>query len=215
VSAELGLRERKKEQTRRLLTETARRLFAERGFDHVSVAEIARTAEVSETTVFNYFPSKEDLVFGGLEAFEREMLDSVRGRAEGEDALEAFAGFVLRPRGILASQDREAADRLLEISRMIATSPTLLAREQQILARYTRSLTALLAQETGAAPDDPRPYVAANALVGVHRELIDYVRTRILGGTPRLDRLARDTRAHGERAFALLRDGLGDYAVRA
>jgi AcrR family transcriptional regulator len=214
VRAEPGLRERKKEQTRRLLSETARRLFAERGFDEVSVAEIARAADVSETTVFNYFPSKEDLVYSGLEAFEREMLDAVRERAEGATALQAFAGFVLEPRGFLSSREPGAADRLLEVSRMIATSPTLLAREQQILARYTRSLAALLADETGAADDDPRPYVTANALIGVHRELIDYVRARILGGTPRLDRLARDTRAHGERALELLRDGLGNYAVK-
>ena len=65
-----GLRERKKQQTRELIAETARRLFAERGFEQVSVAEIARTADVSEKTVFNYFPTKEDLVYWRLESFE-------------------------------------------------------------------------------------------------------------------------------------------------
>jgi len=80
MAAELGLRERKKERTRQLLSETARRLFSERGFEQVSIAEIAREAEVSEQTVFNYFPSKEDLVYSGLEIFEDQLLASIRER---------------------------------------------------------------------------------------------------------------------------------------
>ena len=62
-SSMTGLRERKKQQTRRHIAETARRLFSERGFEHVPVAEVARVADVAETTVFNYFPRKEDLVY--------------------------------------------------------------------------------------------------------------------------------------------------------
>ena len=63
----------REQQKRQLLAETARPLFAERGFEQVSVAEIARTADVSEPTVFNYFPTKEDLVYSGLERFEDEL----------------------------------------------------------------------------------------------------------------------------------------------
>src|SRR3954467_12797148 len=79
----VGLRELKKQRTRELIAETARRLFAERGFERVTVAEIARAAEVSEQTVFNYFPTKEDLVYWRLEAFEDELLSAVRERAAG------------------------------------------------------------------------------------------------------------------------------------
>src|SRR3954470_24469510 len=82
-----GLRERKKEQTRRLIAETARRLFAERGFDAVTVGEVARAADVSEKTVFNYFPTKEDLFYSGMEAFEERLLGAVREREPGETAL--------------------------------------------------------------------------------------------------------------------------------
>src|SRR5205814_1146920 len=80
-STEPGLRERKKRQTRQSIADTARALFAERGFDRVTVAEVARAANVSEATVFNYFPTKEDLVFSGLEAFEAALVGAVRDRA--------------------------------------------------------------------------------------------------------------------------------------
>ena len=65
---ELGLRQRKKQQTRQLIADTAWRLFADRGFERVTVAEIAREAQVAVATVFNYFPTKEDLFFYRLEA---------------------------------------------------------------------------------------------------------------------------------------------------
>jgi AcrR family transcriptional regulator len=211
VSSPGGLRERKKEQTRQLIADTARELFAERGFDAVTVAEVARAADVSEATVFNYFPRKEDLVYGRLESFEDELLAAVRDRAPGESALKAFARFVLEPRGLLAGKN--ADEELLAITRMIAESPALLAREEEIFLRYTRSLASLLAEETGSRPDDVEPWVAANALMGVHRGLIVYVRGRVLAGR-RNPRLAREVRAQGERALALLQSGLGRYAVK-
>src|SRR5919198_1960081 len=105
MAAEVGLRERKKRRTRQLLADTARRLFSERGFENVSVAEIARVAEVSQATVFNYFPSKEDLVFSGLETFEEQLLRAIRERGSGETVVAAFARFVLEPRGFLAADD--------------------------------------------------------------------------------------------------------------
>src|SRR5215218_1831082 len=100
MSTEPGLRERKKRQTRQLIADTARRLFEERGFDGVTVAEIARTADVAEKTVFNYFPSKEDLFYSRLEAFEEELLEAIRARQPGETVLAAFGGFLLQPRGV-------------------------------------------------------------------------------------------------------------------
>src|SRR5919204_696841 len=100
----MGLRERKKQQTRELLAETARRLFTERGFERVSVAEIAREADVSEKTVFNYFPTKEDLVYWRLETFESELLRAIGERPRGESITAAFARFVLTPPGLLAAR---------------------------------------------------------------------------------------------------------------
>ena len=87
MNTELGLRERKKQQTRRAISDAAMRLFLERGFDQVSVAEVARAADVSEETVFNYFPTKEDLVYERMDTFEHELLAAVRERPVGESRL--------------------------------------------------------------------------------------------------------------------------------
>jgi AcrR family transcriptional regulator len=209
-----GLRERKKEQTRQLIAETARRLFTERGFERVTVAEIARAADVSEQTVFNYFPTKEDLVYWRLESFEDELLTTIRERAEGESVLAAFRRFVLKQRGLLGKSDPESRELLTALTRMITESPALLAREQQIFAGYTASLAALIADERGADAGDVEPWVAANALMGVHRALVHYARQRVVAGA-RHPRLAREVRAQADQAFTLLEQGLGGYATRA
>src|SRR4030095_17112782 len=93
---DLGLRERKKQQTRKLIYETAAGLFSERGFDAVTVAEIAREADVSEVTVFNYFPTKDDLFFGGMEFFEERVIEAVRSRPPGASVLSACRAPVLQ-----------------------------------------------------------------------------------------------------------------------
>lgn len=213
MSQRSGLRERKKQQTRRLIAETARRLFAERGFEGVTVAEVAAEAEVSEATVFNYFPTKEDIFYSGLEAFEEELLSTIREREPGESVITAFGRFVLEPRGLVAASNEEAVERLAAITRVISQSPALLAREQQIFQKYTGSLAGLIAEEVGAAADAVGPLVAANALMGVHRALVDYSRRQILAGV-RNPLVGRRVRAQGRQALALLGHGLGNYAIK-
>jgi AcrR family transcriptional regulator len=207
-----GLRELKKQRTRESIAETARQLFAERGFERVPVAEIARAAEVSEQTVFNYFPRKEDLVFWRLESFEDELLAAIREREDGESVPRAFGRFILRRRGLLAERDPDARERLVEITRMITESPALLARERQIFDRYTDSFARVLVGEVGAKADDVLPRVIANALMGVHRALIDYSRDRILADVPS-ERIVRELRTRGERAIAALEEGLRSVGV--
>src|SRR5829696_677358 len=101
-----GLRERKKQQTRQLIADTARELFASRGFEAVTVTDIARAADVSAQTVFNYFPTKEDLFYSRLEEFESELVGAVRDRAPGESVLTAFAQFILAQQGALDDTER-------------------------------------------------------------------------------------------------------------
>jgi AcrR family transcriptional regulator len=213
MGTEIGLRERKKQRTRELIAETAVGLFRERGFDAVTVAEIARKAEVAEKTVFNYFRTKEDLVYWRMESFEAELLQTIRDRKAGESVLAAFGRFVLTRRGLLAEQDPAAVERLAALTRMITDSPALAARERQIYERYTSSLAALIAEETGAGAADVQPWVAANALMGVHRALVDFSRSRITAGA-RNPALAREVRAQGKRALRSLEQGLGRYAIK-
>src|SRR5580692_11351070 len=214
MDAELGLRERKKLRTRQLITGTAMRLFAERGFAAVPVAEIARAAEVSEATVFNYFPTKEDLVYQGMEAFEAELLAAVRDRAAGESIAAAFGRFVLAPRGFLAAPDEDSARFLIAASKMIADSPALRSREREILARYTASLAALIAEDTAAEPDDLRPWVVARTLIGAHQSLIEFVRRHLTDGPVDHVDLARQVWARGREAMDQLEQGLAGYGAR-
>jgi AcrR family transcriptional regulator len=207
MNTELGLRERKKQQTRQAIADAAKRLFLERSFDRVSVAEVARAADVSEQTVFNYFPTKEDLVYERMDTFEHELLDAVRQRPEGESPLRAFARFILdRSDTAMAGDGRR---RVAELTRLVSASPALMARERQVVARYTDALAALLAQEAGASPDDIEPHLAAEAMMAFHRSLIEFARRRALSRKSSAD-LAAEIRAAGERALALLEGGLED-----
>ena len=214
MDAELGLRERKKLRTRQLIAETAMRLFVERGFDAVPVAAVARAAEVSEATVFNYFPTKEDLVYRGFEAFEDELLAAVRDRPIGESITAAFGRFVLTPRGFLGAPDEDSARFLIAVSKMIADSLALRAREREILARYTASLAELIAMDTTAGPDDLRPWVTARALIGTHQSLIEFVRHHLASGPVDHIELARQVSARGREALDLLEHGLGGYGAK-
>ncbi len=210
MATELGLRERKKQRTRQQIADTARRLFAERGFEAVPVSEIAREAEVSEATVFNYFPTKEDLFYNRLEAFEEELVSSIRDRPAGESVLVAFGRFVTIPRGLLAARDPEQVEHLAAITRVITESPALLAREQQIYAKYTAALAELLAAETGASSHELEPWLVARTLIGLHQALVDYSRREILAGA-RNPTLARRVRRQAQQALELLAAGLADY----
>ncbi|WP_207212033.1 TetR/AcrR family transcriptional regulator [Promicromonospora panici] len=203
----MGLRERKKQQTRHRLTETAWRLAADQGFDRVTVAEIARETGVSEATLFNYFRTKEDLFYEPLEAFGDELVQAVRDRPEGTTPSTAVRDFLLQDRGILAvgPDDEDAAQAQLRTQmRVINDSPALLAREQLAFARYTESLAGALRAED---VDPIAAAVVAHALIGVHRSLITFVRAEVLSGTPPR-RIAARTRRHCAAAFDLLESGI-------
>lgn len=210
----MGLREQKKDQTRQLIADTAWGLFADRGFDSVSVAEIARAAGVSEATAFNYFRTKEDMFFFRLEATGSRLIDAVSTRPVGEPVLTAVRRYMLGAGGQLARAaegDGVALTRLRTVNRVIAASPALLARERLAMARTSDALADLIVAEAGPAADPVGAHVVANAVVGVHRALIDHVRQFVLAGADPAE-IAADLPQASTRAFALLEHGLGDYA---
>jgi AcrR family transcriptional regulator len=194
-----GLRERNKRRTRAEIAATALRLFIERGFDKVSVIEVARAAGVAEKTIYNYFPSKASLVFDEDPAVLAAMVDAVRHRAVGESAI----GAVRKALASVAGQigDSPSAEARAGFQRMVAASETLLAHQRLIVSRYERSLAAVLADETGVDHDSPEPVAAAIALVGALRA--GYDSANVSGGVG----LAID------RALDLLEAGLGSYAT--
>lgn len=198
----MGLRELKKEQTRRHIAATALRLFRERGFDKVTVAQVARTAQVSEATVFNYFPTKEDLFYSGLEAFGERLVAAVADRSG--SVLAAVRDFMSDTSGMLEqieAGDADVLDRARTMHQIITASPALLAREQLGLARIAKDL----ARELG---DDFNAEVTAHALLGVHRSALDLARRRVLSDDP--GPIAADVRAHVRAACDILERGLGD-----
>lgn len=198
VATELGLRQRKKELTRQAIYEAARRLFADRGFDHVTVAEVAREANVSEVTVFNYFPSKEDLFYGGMHFFEEELLEAVRERKPSEAPVKAFRRKLLESVDGLRSKERFAVIR--KATEAYSASPSLYSHEREIVDRYTRQLGEVLGGDIEAM-------TVAAALMGAHRAVVDYVRARVREGV-RGEALADDARAQIRRAFGRLEKGL-------
>jgi AcrR family transcriptional regulator len=207
TASTLGLRERKKQQTRQLIFETASRLFGERGFDAVTVAEVARAADVSDLTVFNYFPTKADLYFGRMEFFEERLLAAVAERPDGEPVLNPFRRLIID--GAAQFSDVNA-ERIARAAPAIAASRALQMHEREVVARYARRLADLLARETHALPSDPVPIAVATAMFGAHRAVVEYVRGEVLAGH-RGPALAARVQAQATRVFAVLEAGIADY----
>ena len=196
----MGLRETKKLATRQEIADRAMELFAARGFDHVTVAEVAAAAGVSQKTVFNYFPSKEDLFFDEVPRREAALVEAIRSRAPGETILAALRQLQAR------ECTRLCQPGFAVFARIIEESPALQARELEVMARFAQVLAAEIERELGVDERDAR--LAASLLVGVHRQLFRSARSRALAGKHG-PAAVRRLRADLDRAYALLEHGLG------
>lgn len=199
-----GLRERKRRETRAMIAGAAMRLFAERGFDEVSVAEIAAAAGVAEKTVYNYFPVKAQLFFDEADDVLAELLAAVRYRRPGQPALAAVGTF-LAGRAEWAA-GRRPAQPSARFRQLIAGSSALQAQQRLMFGRYEAALASLLAEETGVPAGSAEPFAAAVALVGVIRAAFE----ADPGGPG-----GRGRAAAAAAALKLLGGGLASYAVRA
>ena len=205
-----GLRARKKQQTREQISDRATALFLERGFDRVTIAEVAAAADVAKMTVTNYFPRKEDLALDLGEVYIEQLAAIVRDREPGQSALAALRHAYLTA---VAAHDQLIGFSGEPFARMIADSPALTARVRDFNDDREVALAVALATETGAAPDDITPRVAAAQLAGVLRVLFDEITRRTLAGEADAEIAAALTR-DAEIAFDALEPGLGNYAVR-
>ncbi|AKH82041.1 TetR family transcriptional regulator [Streptomyces sp. CNQ-509] len=198
-----GLRERKKQRTRRLLSETAVRLFLERGYDAVSVAEVAAAAEVSKPTLFRYFPSKEDLVLHRFADHQDEAARVVTARAEGESPLAAlrrnFLDGLERRDPVTGLCDDPA---VIAYQRLLYGTPSLVAR----LAGWQERSERVLADALGGPA--VRARLAAGQIAAVQRILAEENVRRIADGES-ADAVAPDAKEAAELAFRQLAKGIG------
>jgi AcrR family transcriptional regulator len=211
VAEELSLRERKKRETRQRIADIAMGLFMLRGFEKVTVAEVAEAADVSVNTVFNYFRTKEDLFFDRQDVAVRSLGRVVADRRPGESAVQAVR------RDFHAALDERdwrygIAGGSLDFSRMVTESPALVARMRQMGDLREEYLAQVLAEETDADPDDPAPRLVAAQLVALTRVISgEFLRRRLAGES--LETVLPPVRAAADRGFDLVESGVGAYAV--
>jgi AcrR family transcriptional regulator len=198
----VGLREQKKLETRTVIANAAMQLFSSRGFDAVTVAEVAEAARVSEKTVFNYFPAKEDLFFDEADHREQALVADLRARAPGESMLAALR------RSAASNCGRLCSEHFARFARIIEDSPALQRRERQMFARFARVLEAALLDEGQVTQAEAA--VAANAVIGAHAWMFSTARKRALAGEfgPAA---TRRLRSELEKGFSVL-ESLGSFA---
>lgn len=207
-----GRRERKKELTRQAILQAAQRLFAERGFHAVTIAEVAEAADVAQQTIFNHFRSKEDLFFGKQEETVHGPADAVRERGPGESITAALRRYLVRY--LAHSCPPEHAEQKIERMRVLASSPPLQVRERELLQECEDELAATLRAELGAAEPGLLPELVASQYVAIKRTLLVEMRRRLLAGQPPAAVTAAVT-ALTDEVFDRLERGLAGVGVRA
>lgn len=201
ASGPTGLRERKKRATRTLIADAALRLFAERGFDQTTVAEVAEAAGVSTKTVFNYFPAKEDLFFDRAEEVGQIWLDAVADHRPGEPLL---AG--LRRRVLSRFADYPGGPSS-QFRKVLAGSTILQARGQQMWSSHEDAITHALAERLGTDDEDPTARVLAHQVLSVHPMVLRMVEVWAQQGAAPAEVRDRALRLIN-RAFDILDRGL-------
>ncbi|NHC46702.1 TetR/AcrR family transcriptional regulator [Motilibacter aurantiacus] len=207
-----GRRERKKLATRQAILDAARPLFLERGFDPVTIAEVADAADVSVATVFNHFRTKEDLVFWNQPADERALADAVRAAGPGERVLDAVRRY--EEQRVTAKQEPDAMAGYRRFLTVLAGSETLRARERWIEVRRREELQAALAEVLGPGAGEVEVELLAGQLVAAHRAIDTVVRRGILAGDGPA-RLRGAATAAVEEVFAALEAGAGRHRSAA
>ncbi|WP_314177412.1 TetR/AcrR family transcriptional regulator [Streptomyces winkii] len=207
-----GRRERKKRETRQRISDVATGLMLERGFDAVTVAEVAETADVSVNTVYNYFPSKEDLFFDREEEMTERPSRIVRERAPGESAVRALLA-QLREDVVSRSIYGGVVEGYDRFARRIHEASALMARLHVMHQRTADRLAGTLREETGAPAGDPRPDLVAGQFVQFSNALFRTTTIAVSCGTAP-DEAVRDALHRIDTFESLVTDEFLNYAER-
>ncbi|MFD6156702.1 TetR/AcrR family transcriptional regulator [Nocardia sp. NPDC060256] len=183
----IGRRERKKAQTRTALADAALRLFLEHGYDQVGVKDVAEAADVSVTTLFKHFPSKEALLFDLDEDLETGLVAAVRDRAPGQSIPQALREHIL----LRANKVRAEAAQTAAFTRMIADTPVLREYARRMWLRHETALAEAIAADVGAPSDD----ISCAALARFALDTSDFIERN------------PDPRRAADEVFALLENG--------
>ncbi|HEX4442066.1 MAG TPA: helix-turn-helix domain-containing protein [Galbitalea sp.] len=190
-------------QTRARIREVANRLFIERGYDAVTVAEVAREAGVSSVTVFNHFPRKEDLFLDRTADAVELLRTAVRDRDHGADVLTS-----LRAQSMRLFEERHPLSgvdaRSVGFFRTVAASPALVARAREIRSELQHTLADELDRDDRFAGD--ATLFAALFLAGYSAVMVETAQRVMAGESP--DTVLDDHRARLERFFDALRTGM-------
>ena len=205
-----GLRERKKRQTREAIAHAAMALFAEHGFDAVTVADVARAADVSEKTVFNYFAAKEDLVLHGGEERRAALIEAIRTRPAGTSVVEPFRAATMQ---FVDRVEHDPVESIVGVPRLVAGSRSLRDRLFLSWEEEAARLAPVIAEETGAPEGDLVPAVSARALSWTHRLVFRAAFQRLLAGEDQRA-VAADLREQAHRAYETLEQGLAGCGVK-
>ena len=161
-SAPAGLRERKKARTRAAIREHALRLFREQGYQRTTVEQIASAAEVSPSTFFRYFPTKEDLVL--QDDMDTRLVEAFERQPAGLSAIAAIRGAIGEAIG---SYDAADLDMIRETTTLMMTVPEVRARAMDEFGRTIAVISEALAKRTGRPADDLAVRTVAGAIIGV------------------------------------------------
>jgi AcrR family transcriptional regulator len=157
----MGLRERKKEQTRRAIEDAAFRLFEERGYSATTVADIADAADIAPRTFFAYFPSKEAVVFGDFEDTFGTLETRLNERPDGESTFEGLRAWI----GELIDSEHNVDDRETVRRQLVCDNESLESHERHIMGRFERLVAVNVARDLGDDPNDLQPRLVAAAAV--------------------------------------------------
>ncbi len=198
-----GLRERKKQQTREAIHRAAMKLFAERGFEATTIADIAAAADIAPRTFFSYFASKEEAVFPKFEPMFEDFDRAMRERPAGTTALEALRGWI----PVAAKHMGDVEGARLE-ARLRRDSPAVAACDLQHMSRFERRLAEAVAEDFGEPADALRPRLVAAAAVAALQASSDAADTIIEHDPEAAQAMMADPAAFIDDALRFLEGGL-------